>query len=333
VVFLAAAALLLASGHGLVGLAEAALAQQAVGVLVRTWLVRDLLSVAPLGRIARAEVGELARFSLRMQVNVVSTLVNSQTDKIVVGLIATTAAVGQVGIGSQVAEAQRFVAFAALGPLIARMAISHGEGDQTRLAALYHRLDRFWRPATAGFALVVCGAMYPLIAAWLGPGHGDAALYGIVLTVAYGINALTGPGVAYLRAIGRPGLEARYGGLVIGLNLAATIPLGILFGPLGVVAATAFAYATGTAWFLVRLRAGTPEDAAAARPAARWWAARAAAAAAATLGWGLLAVEVAPRAIALALVAAGAAAALLGYLTAVTGVRPSAARLRALIGV
>jgi O-antigen/teichoic acid export membrane protein len=318
VTFLALAAVLLIGGHGLVGLADAALGQQAVGVVVRTWLVRDLLAVTPFGRVGRAEARRLGHFSLRMQVNVISTLVNSQTDKIVVGLIATTAAVGQVGIGSQVAEAERFLAFAALGPLIARMAISHGEGDPARLAALYRQLDRVWRPATAGFALVVCGAMYPLIASWLGPGHGDAALYGVLLTIAYGINALTGPGIAYLRATGRPGLEARYGALVIGLNLAATIVLGVLFGPTGVVSATAFAYATGTIWFLARLRSAGPP----ARGEVSLRAALAApAAAAATLGWGLLALAVFPRGVALVLVVAGTAAALLAYLAAATGVR------------
>lgn len=332
VVFLAVAVATLAAGKGLVGLAYAALAQQAVGVVLRTAMVRDLLALAPFGRIARHEVRGLAGFAARMQVNVVSTLINSQTDKIVVGLIATTAAVGEVGIGSQVAEGIRFIAFAALGPMIARMAIAHGEGDPARLNVLYHRLDRIWQPATAGFAIIACGAMYPLIAAWLGDGHGNAALYGALLTVAYGINALTGPGIAYLRAIGRPGLEARYGGIVIGLNVAGTIAFGLLFGAVGVVSATTLAYAAGTAWFLVRLRAQAPPTAEDHGPG-RWpLVALSLPAAGVLLGWGVLALALLPRGVALVLVAAATAVTLAGYLSLVTGVRPTLGRLRSLAG-
>jgi O-antigen/teichoic acid export membrane protein len=324
--FLVVAVILLATGHGLVGLAIAAGAQYAVGVVVRVWLVRDLLAIAPFGRISRHEARGLLSFSARMQVNVLSTLVNSQTDKIIVGLIATTAAVGEVGIGSQVAEALRFIVFAALGPSIARMAVSHGEGDPAVLGRLYHRLKGVWLPATGGAVLVACGAVFPLIAAWLGPGYGKAALYAGLLTVAYGINAMTGPGTAYLRAIGRPGLEARYGALVIVLNLATTVGLGLVFGPIGVVAATTFAYSAGTAWFMLRLRANEPaherQSVDAEPPSRVRIAAGALLAGAFTLGWGLLALELTPRPVALVLVAAGAGAALLGYFALVMKVRP-----------
>ena len=46
-------------------------------------------------------------FALRLQMTVLSILVNTQTDKLVVGAVATPATLGQLGIGSQVAEAGR----------------------------------------------------------------------------------------------------------------------------------------------------------------------------------------------------------------------------------
>src|SRR5262249_29838711 len=157
------------------------------------------------------------------------------------GLIAGTAAVGEVGIGSQVAEATRFLAGAALGPIIARLAIAHGAGDSEQLNALYHRIDGLWLRLCAGLTVIAVAGMTPLIDAWLGDEAGDAALYGMVLTLAYGVNLLTGASVAYLRALGRPGLEARYGGIVIAANISLTVVLGIAFGPVGVVSATAAA--------------------------------------------------------------------------------------------
>ena len=175
-VFLVFAAVLLANGRGLVALGQAAVAQYVVGVVLRVWMLRDLLAVAPFGRMPGDHARALLSFAARMQINVASTLINSQTDKVVVGLVSSTRAVGQVGIGSQVAEALRFVCFAALGPLLARMAIVQGEGGGARLIVFYQQVSRLWLPGVAGFTAIACAAMFPLIAAWLGPGYGTTAL-------------------------------------------------------------------------------------------------------------------------------------------------------------
>lgn len=321
IVFLGGSAFALASGRGLRGVGEAALAQFVIGVVLRVWMLRDVIGGHP-ALVTAKERKELIAFSLRMQVNVLSQLINSQTDKIVVGLIATTAVVGEVGIGSQVAEATRFLAGAALGPIIARLAIAHGAGDSERLVRLYHQLDGLWLRLGSGLVVVALAVMAPLITAWLGDEAGDAALYGVVLTFAYGINLLTGTGVAYLRAIGKPGLEARYGAIIIVANVTLTILFGVLFGPVGVVCATAVAYAAGTAWFFSQLRHQVP-------PAhGRIGAPRgvlilaATAAAAVTFGLGTLAAELLPRYVALIPIGLVAGAALVGYaIVAMGGVR------------
>jgi O-antigen/teichoic acid export membrane protein len=330
VAFLVAAWVLLASGHGLVGVAEAAVLQQVLGVLVRIWLLRDVLAGAPFGWLSRPEARGLLGFSARMQVNVVSTLVNSQTDKVIVGLLSTPSAVGLVGIGSQVAEAGRFIGFAALGPVFARMAVAHGEGDPARLEAFYRRVKALWLRGSPGLTLVACAAMFPLIAAWLGDGKEDAALYGVLLTVAYGVNVLTGPALAYLRAIGQPGPEARYGLLVIGLNIALTIPFGLLFGATGVVSATAAAYLLGTTWFFLHPARSLPAGPAPAPGELARTVLAAVLAAAATLGWGLLMTALLPRGAALAGVLLGSALALAVYLAAALHVSPTRRGLRAL---
>jgi O-antigen/teichoic acid export membrane protein len=323
--------LLLSSGHGLTGLAWAVFAQHAAGTLVRAWMVRDLLAAAPFGRVSRGEGKELVAFSARLQVGVLSTLVNSQTDKLVVGLVATTAAIGEVGIGSQVAEAVRFLAMAALGPVLARLAIVHGEGGRERLAVLYHRAEFIWLRLGIGLTAIACGTMQPLISAWLGEEAGRAALYGALLMAAYGVNIVAGPPLAYLRAVGQPGLEARYGAITIAVNVVLTVALGIAFGPVGVVVATAIAYAGGTAWFFARLRGLVPPRAEPARPGLARALAAALVTGAAALGWGMLAVDVLPRGLALVVIGAGAAVAFVAYVSAATGFRPSPAALRALL--
>ena len=329
--FLVVAAILLADGRGLEGLAIAVVVQHAVGVTVRGWLVRDVLLAAPWAKVSRAEARDLIGFSARIQVGVLSTLINSQTDKIVVGLVATTAAIGEVGIGSQVAEASRFVAAAALGPVLARLAVIHGSGDVPMLNALYHRAEFIWTRLSLGLIVVACCVMQPLIEAWLGGNTGNAALYGVLLTIGYGINMSAGPAIAYLRAIGQPGLEARYGALTIGGNVVLTVALGIAFGPTGVVSATTIAYLGGTVWFLWRARRVLPERGEPMRPPLIRALLTAPIAGALALGWGLLMVDLFPRVVALVGVAAGAGLALGIFVAGATGVRLSVAGLRGLI--
>ncbi len=327
-VFLGGAVLALSAGRGLRGVAEAALVQFIIGVLLRVWMLRDIIGARP-ALVTRQESRELISFSLRMQVNVLSQLINSQTDKIVVGLIATTAVVGEVGIGSQVAEATRFLAGAALGPIIARLAIAHGAGDSAHLVALYHRLDGLWLRFGFGLVVVAIAVMEPLITAWLGDEAGDAALYGAILTFAYGVNLLTGTGVAYLRAVGRPGLEARYGAFVIVANVTLTVLFGVLFGAIGVVCATAVAYGAGTLWFFSRLHHQVPPAEARGGASRGVLVLAALGAGALTFGLGTLAADLLPRGVALIPIGAVAAAALAGYaIVAMGGVR----QLRAALG-
>lgn len=319
----------LESGAGLSGLAWAAAAQQATILCVRAWSVRDVLGAAPPALVSRAEARALGAFSLRVQMTVLSMLVNLQTDKIVVGLVAAGRTLGQLGIGAQIAEAGRLVAGAALSPMVSRMSVTHGSADPAALGPLFERLQRLWTLTIVGLTVIGVATLYPLVATWLGPGHGEAALLGGFLVVAYGANLLTGPGTAYLRAIGRPGIEARTGAVTIVANVVLTVALGIAFGAVGVVAATLSAFAIGTAWFLSRLRieAKLPPF----TPSPRVLAA-ALLAGVAALAWGLLMLALLGRWAGLVPVGAGAAAAFIAYLSFATGVRPTVANFRALFG-
>jgi len=331
IVYLGLIVVLLDAGLGLPGLAYAAAGQQAAMLAVRVIVLRDVLGARRPGALAPSERRSILSFALRLQVAVLSILINTQTDKLVVGAVSTPATLGLVGIGSQIAEAGRMVGGAALSPLISRLSATHGEAEPGALEALFTRLHRLWLLVITGATVIGAASLYPLIAAWLGDGHGRAALYGGFLVFAYGLNLLTGTGVAYLRAVGRPGLESRYGVVLIAANVALTIIFGLAFGAVGVVAATALAYAAGTAWFFVRLERAAPELAGTALLPSPRAAAIALVAGAAALGWGLLMIELLPAGVALVPVAVGAAAALFAYGSWVTGSKISPQTLRALL--
>ncbi len=310
---------LFAADAGLPGIALALVAQQALVLLARLWALRSLITRPTL--VARGEFGRMVRFSLPLQATAIADLINQQSDKIVVGLTAALVTVGQLGIGAQFADGGRLVAAAALGPLISTLAVTAGAGEPDALKARFAQLHRTWVLGLLGAGLVGVASLEPLIEAWIGPGHREAALLGAILVLATVIGLTTGSGAAYLRAIGTPGLEARYGVLVLCANVAFTIPLAFVAGARGVVLGTLGAYALGALWFFSRLRRVVPASPVRDRRDAATAIAMAIAAAAATLLAGSLAVAALPGRVALPFVAAAALAALAAYAVVVLDLR------------
>lgn len=327
--FLAAIVVLLGAGEGLRGLAYAALIQHGTMLILRTWSLRDVLLSGRPALVDRAEAGALARFAAQLQTAVLATVVNNQTDKVVVGLVASPSTLGHVGIASQIAEAGRLVTGSALSPITSRLSQAFGARDES-LDTLAARLNRLWTVGVAGGTVIGAIAIYPLVESWLGEGHGEGALFGAFLVLAYGLNMSIGASAAYLRAVGRPGLEARYNGLVIVLNVFMTVAFGLAAGAVGVVAATLGAYALGTAWFYLRLPRevtwlGSIDAVSIARTAGL-----AVAAGIAALAWGLLMIELLPAGVSLAPVLAGAGLAFVAYMSVATGVTPTPRNVRLL---
>jgi hypothetical protein len=174
--------------------------------------------------------------------------------------------------------------------------------------------------------------LYPLIAAWLGDGHGQAVVFGAVLIVAYGVGLLTGTPVAYLRALGQPSLEARMGAVLIVLNVVLTIGLGVATGAVGVVVATAIAHLLATGWFFHRFHRSVAPGVGHLPVAllARAFAV-ALVAGGVALGWGAAMVALLPPGVALVPVALGAAVAGAAYLAFAAEVPPTPAGLRRLL--
>ena len=332
VVYLGAIAVLVAGDAGLDELGYALVLQQAVFVVLRLATVRDVLATGPPRFVSRSELSELVAFSAKLQVSVLSLLINGQSDKVVVGLVAPAATVGQLGIATQASEAGRLVGAAGLVPMISRLSAHAGARDEPRLVAEYERLNRLWLIAVIGATTIAAATLHPLISGWLGDGYGEAVLLGEFLVVAYGVSLLPGTRIAYLRATNRVGLEAQLGAVTIALNILFTVPLALAFGARGVVAGTLAAYVLGVVFFLWRFERVAP--AARATPASALL--RAAgiglALGALALGWGMAMLALLPSGFALVPIVAGVLVALIAYLGAALGVRPTPSRLAAALG-
>lgn len=322
------AVIVLADDKGLPGLAVALTVQHCIVLACRAWTLRSAALGSRPALVARSVLRSMVRFSARLQVSAFAELFNSQSDKVLVGLVAPISTVGQLGIGAQIADGGRLVAGAALGPVVSSFSVSAGARDEAALRTRFAAVQRIWVLGMLGAGVIGAASLQPLIEAWLGAGYDEAALLGTALVLAGTAALSTGTGIAYLRAIGEPGLEARYGVLVVLVNLALTIPLALLAGARGAVAGTLGAYLVGVAWFFARLSRKIPVSPVRDRRDAARVVAWAVAAGAAALGWGLLAVELTPRGVALVLVAFGDLCALAAYSSAALGLRPTPATIR-----
>lgn len=331
-VYLGTLIAIVAAGGSLSQLGWAVIAQQVTLLLLRAGLIADLLLTRP-SFVSRGDAREMATISGKLQLSVLSLLVNGQSDKLVTGLVAHPATVAQVGIAAQVAESGRLVAAAPLVPMTSRLAVLHGAGDTERLDGAFRQVDRLWRFVVLGGFVIGAATAVPLVRGWLGIGYGRAGVYAAVLIVAYGSNLLLGSRVAYLRATGQVGLEARSGIVIMVLNLAFTVPLAIAFGATGVIAGTLIAYLLGTWWFEHRFAGAAPAATrlpllALARPLLL-----ALLFGALSLAWGLFSVELVPKGWGLIPVGLGVALALGAYVLAVFRVPPRREDLRRLLAL
>lgn len=319
--FLIALVVLLRGDARLQDAAHAALIQWSVVAVLRLAMLRRIVLGRGSPRPGRELIRDLFGFSARLQGAALATLLNTQTDRVVIGAVAPVTTLGQAGVATQVADAGRFLGYAVFSPIMSRMAVAYGTDGTAELDRLLERQRRLWTIGLLGAIAVGVGAAHPAIAAWLGPGHDEAALFAALLIAGYGIGLLPNPAFGYLRALGRPGLEGKYGVVTVVVNMVATIVLGVLAGALGVVIATAVAYTVSTYWVLRRASKVVPASTGAPLGVVRLCVGMVAVAALTyAAGEGLLAVV--PRGLALLGLVVAACGVLFGYLTALAGFRP-----------
>jgi peptidoglycan biosynthesis protein MviN/MurJ (putative lipid II flippase) len=162
----------------------------------------------------------------------------------------------------------------------------------------------------------------------VGRANGDAGIFAALLLIGGACGLSTGTGLAYLRAVGRVSLEARFGLIILCTNALLTIVLAITIGPYGVVAGTLGAYAFGAAYFFRRL--GREINVVPVRSLGETLRIVGAAITCASVSflWGIAMATLLPKGVALVPLAAGTVVACLAYGRIVLGLRVRPAQLR-----
>jgi O-antigen/teichoic acid export membrane protein len=203
---------LLLRGAGLQGLALAMLLANLTTLVASVVLLRRVapeLTLAP--RTATwARVREQARFSVALQVISLGVLFQYQFPKFVLARGVGLAAAGEYELAYRVAFAAWSLPSLLLPPLLPAFAEWAAQGKWEAAWALYERAARYLLVLALPLAALLAASAPALYQAWLGPGHTNAAVALAVLMTLLGINVSTSAGCVFVRAIGRPWIEARY---------------------------------------------------------------------------------------------------------------------------
>lgn len=194
---------------------------------------------------------EIKNYYLLLAFGYVSAILRDQTDKLILGLFASTGLVGIYGIASRLAslvtEAATFLFSASISAAGAREA----RRDRKGLRQLYMDLT-LAIPVFAGLiALWVVGVHRAFIFAWVGRAIPEATpLILFVVSTNLIVVSLTAAGASMCRGIGRVGLESRYVAVGLILNVILTVVGVASFGAIATVYASGISWAIGAIYFL-----------------------------------------------------------------------------------
>jgi O-antigen/teichoic acid export membrane protein len=200
---------------------------------------------------SRASAREVAGYASRMQLSALTGFVNTELDALVIAAVLPVRYVGLYQIGLQVASAVRSLPLYAFAPLLTRLTTLFRREGREAARTDFRELERRWLPAVSGYGIVGVAAVGFSVAIWLGDRYAVSGVVAAVLLAGYTVHvALTGMRTCYVRAIGRPGLETRCSTMWTVVNLVLTVPLALLAGVVGVVAATAFGGMVASVYFV-----------------------------------------------------------------------------------
>ena len=304
-------------------LQQASICALRLGALWKVWTAAKVPRV-----LAKRDLRRVLGFSARLQPTALSELFNWQSDKVVVGAVSSTTTLAHLGIGMQISDAGRIISGAAMNPVIASLTRLAGAGRTAELEDRFRELQRLWTIGLFGGAIIMAASAYPIVVAWVGRENGEAGAFAAILLLGSACWLSAGMGIAYLRAVGRVGLEARYALTVLAANVVLTVVMALTVGAYGVVLGTLGAYAFGAVGFFRRLRHEIDVVPLRSPSEAGRIAAAALACAATSCAWGVAMAGLLPQGVALVPIGAGILAAGLVYGRVAVGLRPRRAPVR-----
>lgn len=244
------AVVLVAEGYGLIGLLWACVGQEAVLVITSLFDSRRFVGLRDFRLLPWKETRRLIHYASRVQVAAIASSFNIEIDALIVGAIFPLRYVAFYSIGSNFATQLLGVPMNAVAPIGVTLSRTYGRAGLSGTLGQFAGIQRTWVRTVAALPLVGAASAYFGIYRWLGSGERLAGLVAVILLVGRGASLWSQVMDALGKSVERPGLESRYLGLGMVINLVITVPLALTIGMLGVPLGTAIAELVSRLYFV-----------------------------------------------------------------------------------
>jgi len=193
---------------------------------------------------------KLFGFGYKIQVIKIGTMIQFQTDKIILAYFLGVGFVAYYAVASQLALRIREIPLLLISAILPAASELDAKTDKKSLDKLYFRSMKYL--ALVGLSLFSLAILlaHPFINIWLGAGFERSVLTLQILILGYFFTILTGPGAYILNGIGKPQYAMKVVIWQSILNLILSILLAIKIGYFGVVLGTTASIIIGVIYFI-----------------------------------------------------------------------------------
>ena len=238
-------------GFGLLGVALAQLLGVALFYGAAIAIARNLLGAFGLGvgGLRWSWFKRLVHYGSLLHLSTACGIVNRQFDKLVLSSWAGLPTVTSYEVAARLAtNAGSFQPFLASSLLPAASHL-HSLGHRRELIDLYVRASRYlFMLGIPPFVFLGVNSSV-IMMAWLGRAEPLAATVLVVLSGGYMVNSISNAMAFVCQGIGRPDVQARQSAIQLAVNVASSLTLLVLIGPLGAPLGTSLALVVGAAVF------------------------------------------------------------------------------------
>lgn len=235
-------------GWGLYGIAGALVAQGVVLGCISVPTGLRYLDRAGLHLLSRAESAEFFRYAWRVQVSGLVSFVGYQKDQLVAGRVLSAQLSGPFGQGTSFATQLSWMPQNAVGPIQAMIGQRVGKVGAAAAVPTVESIQGAWVKGVTGWCVIGAPAAYVGVRAWLPDSFALAGTVAAILLLGQTFWLIARVLLLWGLTLGQSGLDMRGNLVALGANIALSIPLGVAFGMLGIVAATALSKVVQMGW-------------------------------------------------------------------------------------
>ena len=195
----------------------------------------------------------LFRFAGWMQINQISSQINEEADRILIGYFVSMSTVGVYQIVSRLAYLTRTLPLSSLGSFLPMISEYHASGEIGTIRRIYIDANRYLALITWYIGGVLLATEPLIFQAWTRRVFPNADLILWLLIGTFSINNLTGIGTTLLKGIGTPRDESMYAALGSTLKVCLSLGLARPFGLVGILFGTFLGSTIGSFYFLYLL--------------------------------------------------------------------------------